>query len=330
MSFVLNILGLLLASSIVLNCKRTAQRSSSESNILLSADVKQLLRIAEHSVVGVGASYSYRVEVLEPDSLTASRNERPLAAFDTTIEAYGTGLTLYHENGQAVILTSQHLLHAPDTIITYMRTAEGKETTIPETRAIKVGATHFIDADGAPLRRAEVLCTDERSDLGMVLAAMPLPSGLAFPFTIAYDRDLRWGDVVFLFGYPRQTKQVTFGLVSPSRYPGNFVIDAVTRFGYSGGPILLPEEDGSLQLVGIVRAMAAEEIQFVVPPLGVTPGRRLLPDDLTRLRVQRMYMIDYGITYGIGVERVGTFLIQCRDQLHRRGIELSSKVFPHR
>jgi len=84
--FVLKILVLMLVAGTVVNCQRAVQRSSSASDVVFSADVKHLLRIAERSVVGVGASYSYRVEVLETDSERATRNDKPLAAYDTTIE----------------------------------------------------------------------------------------------------------------------------------------------------------------------------------------------------------------------------------------------------
>jgi hypothetical protein len=117
-------------------------------------------------------------------------------------------------------------------------------------------------------------------------------------------------------------------MVSPSRYPGNFVIDAVTRFGYSGGPVFVVDADGDLALAGIVRAMAAEEIEFLAPPPDVPPGKQLLPEELARVRARRRHLIEYGTTFGIEADRIGQFLLQCRGMLEGRGIVLPSHLFP--
>jgi hypothetical protein len=134
--------------------------------------------------------------------------------------------------------------------------------------------------------------------------------------------------MVYLFGYPRQAKQLTFGIVSPSRYPGNFVVDATTRFGYSGGPMFVVGRDGTLQLAGIVRAMAAEGLDYVAPPPDVEPGETLNDEDVRRLRSARKRLIEYGTTFGVETERIGQFLLQCRGSLAHEGIQLDARFLP--
>jgi hypothetical protein len=320
------VLGLFMALS--LSCARTVHRSDAVNVGIFSETVRQQLRTVERSVVGVGAAYTYRVEILKESHDTKQAVWDVVAVSDTIIETYGAGLVLHHDDSRAVILTVHHLLRSDDTIITYRRSPEGKETNIPATRAIKIKSTYFVDDQTPDLKNAEILCTDRRSDLGLLVAEMSLPKGLGFGLSIAYDRTMQLGEIVYLFGFPRQTKQVTFGIVSPSRYPGNFVIDAVTRFGYSGGPIFAVGEDGALALAGIVRAMAAEEIDFVAPPPDAFPGSQLSPEELARVRASRKHLIEYGMTFGIEAERIGQFLTGCRTTLQGRGIVLPPQCFP--
>ncbi len=90
----------------------------------------------------------------------------------------------------------------------------------------------------------------------------------------------------------------------------------------------LKGENGELESVGVVRAMAAEEIEFLAPPPDVMPGKQLVPEELARVRANRKHLIEYGMTFGIEAERIGQFLLQCRGVLEGRGIVLSSRLFP--
>ena len=329
-----------LVSSI--GCSSTTSRSDGTPLKLLTLKTQESLRRVAASVVGVGAIYDYSVEVFNyeivgkafmrdktsPTGYRLVHGLRAITISDTSIDVHGSGLIVYHDERRAVILSSHHLLSASDTINTFYRDSIGKSTDVLYSRATKTKSTYYVNDQNERMKAAEVLRTDARSDLGLVLTETSLPIGSAFPYSVAYEKELDWGDVVFVFGFPRQVKQLTLGIVSPSPYPGNFVIDAVTRFGYSGGPILVVQPDGSLQLAGIMRAMAADEVRFVAPPPDALSGSYLEKEDMAQLRTDHIHLIEYGTVYGIDAERIGGFLSESKNVLAKKGIALTEKMLP--
>lgn len=298
-----------------MQCRGTLQRA--EVGGPYDENVRQQLRRVEPYVVGVGGTFIYRMEDFETQTTR-----------DTTVESYGAGLLIYLRSGRAAVLTVRHLVVSEETLWTYRRPPGGADASFPIRRSIMTSTKYSIDDRSTLLRAAEVLCTDVRTDLAVLLFETSLGAPDDFPYGVLYGRRLDWGEMVYLFGFPRQSKQLTFGVVSPSPYPGNFVVDATTRFGYSGGPIFLLDENGTLQLVGIVRAMAAEGLDYLAPPHRVPPGEILHEDELRQVRSARKQLIEYGTTFGIEAERIGQFLRQCREQLTRHGIVLNPRFLP--
>jgi S1-C subfamily serine protease len=322
----------------------TSVRTQSDiirSGVFSPLTQEQVRRTAS-SVVYVGAIYNYSVAVFNYDlngkrfvrdakSQTEHRlahDGRAITSADTSIAVHGAGIILYHDERRAVVLTSHHLLSSADTVDMFYHDSSGNVTSILFSRAIKTKSIFYAKDQRGNMRVAEVACTDGRSDLGLIFLEISQPLGTEFPFAVAYENELDWGDAVYVFGFPRQTKQVTFGMVSPTHISGNFVIDAVTGFGYSGGPILAVQPDGSLKLGGIMRAMTVDEINYVVPPPYLLPGNLLSGEDVAHLRTDRVRMIQSGTTFGIDSGRIGLFLTGCREVLSRRGIALARRLLP--
>jgi hypothetical protein len=152
----------------------------------------------------------------------------------------------------------------------------------------------------------------------------PLP----FPYEVAYDRKIDWGDLVFVFGNPRGIRQLTIGVTSPSPYPGTFAVDAAARFGFSGGPVFVATQDGQLSLVGIVRGAQANRFQYVAPSPRLLPGQYLTKEDLNELKAEEHSMIEFGVAYALNAEVIGAFLSESAQQLATKGINLPSRFFP--
>jgi hypothetical protein len=325
-----------------LGCSSGANRTDSSYPSLISAKTQEELRIVAPSVVGVGAMDEYTVTVFNhalvgnrfvkdaasPTGYRLSRGTDAITTKDTTIEVHGSGLIIYHDERKAIVLTSRHTLYASDTLSTYYRDSLGNATDVLCTRAIRKQSQYFINDQNNFLKVATVLHTDVKSDLGLISVETKMPIGSTLPLAVGYRTKLDWGDLAFIFGFPKQVKQLAFGVISPAPYPGNFVVDAVTRFGYSGGPILVVRPDGSLELAGITRALPVSQVQYAEPPTSVLLGGHIAPDEMLHLKAQQLQLIEYGTVYGIGTEKIGRFLEESRDILEKKGVRLMERFLP--
>ena len=310
--------------------------------MLASSELQEKIRRVVSSVVGVAAVFDYRIEffnhelvngefVADPASPTGYRlvkDESAITVSPKVQKVNGGGVMIYRDDKRALILTSQHILMLPDTLLTFQRDAAGNNTDVLFSRAIKKRTTYHVLDQFNQFEPAEVLYTDVRSDLGL-LTTTPLSSiGTPFPYTVAYKTEVKWGDLAYAFGYPREIKQLTLGVISPAPYPGSFALNVVGRFGFSGGPVFLIQPDGELAFVGIIRGVPVNKLQYIAPPSKLLTGEHLVPEDITRLRVEEVEMIEYGIVYAIGAERIGRFLKDSLPLLERKGIFLSKHWLP--
>jgi S1-C subfamily serine protease len=334
---------ILACATLIAGCKSVESQTGQSARCLFTQKTQENIRQVASSVVGVGAMYDYHVEsfhhefeqgsfIRDTGSTTGYKLLPGVAGTtrsDTTIRVHGTGLIICQDGQQAVVLTSQHILASADTSSTFHRDSSGVSTGILYSRAIKVKSTYFIDDQNGRARAAEVLYTDPRTDLGLLLVPITSPIGIPLPCDIAYKTSLGWGDLAVVFGYPHQAKQLTLGIISPSPYAGNFVIDAATRFGSSGGPIFVIRTGGLLELTGIMRAIPATELRYVAPPQRSLPGDPIGSGEIDKLRAEQMFLTDAGTAYGIGVEKIGKFLQDALPKLESQGIQLPARFFPH-
>jgi S1-C subfamily serine protease len=325
-------------------CGRTRQAAHvalPEPSLISPASQKNV-RALVSSVVGISAVVDYRIEffrhamsggqfVPEAGSPTGYRLAPGPNAIKTAKKIQkitGGGLIIFQDHRQTLILTCEHVINSPDTVRTFFRDTEGHDTKVQSSRAIKRGATYQVINQINQMESAEVLYADPRFDLGLVLVKTSPTLGEPFRSTIAYDTDVKWGDLAFVFGYPREIKQLTMGLVSPAPYPGTFSLDVVARFGFSGGPVFVVRPDGALELAGVIRGVPVSKLRHVTPPPELVPGQPLDADDLKQLTTEEYDLIEYGTVYAVGTEKIGRFLRDSLPKLGARGISLSEQLLP--
>lgn len=327
------------------NCSGARQSSSPHDSLMFSAKVQASLRTVVQSVVGVAAIFSYRNEIfnhqlrngqLVPDStsptgyLLIPPDKKQNAREQETQKVNGVGLIIYRDEQRAAILTSAHILMKPDTIISYYRDSLGRLTGVLQARAIKTSATFFAIGQANQFLTAEIIHADTKSDLALLLVTTTPALGIVFPYELAYDHPVDWGDFTYVIGYPREVRQITSGLVSRISNPGTFVLDVVARHGYSGGPVFVVRPERGLALTGIVRGVPVNKLAYVAPPAGApASGQILIKEDLQGLSAQEIDLIDYGTTYAINAEVLGKFLKGSVRMLERSGIILDAKYFPN-
>lgn len=336
------ILPALVGFSALSGCASRDKHFESADYSLISPRIQEKVRGIVACVVGVTAVADYRLEffqheqvdgrfVPDADSPTGYRLARianPILISKKIQKVNGGGIILYRDERNTVILTCEHILTSPDTLRTYYRDASGNETKVLASRGVKKRTTHQVINQINQMLSVEVLHTDTRVDLGLVLVATSPTLGIPFPHRIAYRNEVKWGDLAFVFGYPREIKQLTIGMISPAPYPGTFSMDIVGRFGFSGGPVFVVRSGGELELAGIIRGVPVNKLQYVAPPPEIPPGQPLTADDLNLLTAQEYDQIEYGMVYAIGAERIEKFLKESAPILEKRGIFLPRHLVP--
>jgi len=309
---------------------------------LISPRTQDNIRALTSSVVGISVVVDYRLEFFQyemangkfiPDagSATGYRLARHVNAVKTakkTQKISGGGLILYQNPSATLILTCEHVINSPDTTQTFFRDPEGRDTKILSSRAIKRLATYHVINQANQLLPAEILSFDTRMDLGLVLVKTVPALGAPYSAPVAYESEMRWSDLAFAFGYPREIKQLTMGIVSPSPYPGTFSMDVVARYGFSGGPVFVVRPGGDLQLAGIVRGVPVHKLRYLAPPTDLPAGQNLVVEDLPLSTAEEYDLIEYGTVYVVGAEKIGKFLKDSQPQLQRKGIFLPAALLP--
>jgi len=336
---------LIAISFLALACGRASHeaRVDFSGHSLISPASQESVRAIVNSIVGISAVVDYRLEffhyemrndqfVPEPGSPTGYRLAAGPNAIKTAKKIQktsGGGLIISQDSRQTLILTCEHVINPPDTVRTFFRDAEGRDTKVLSSRAVKRRETYQVINQINQLEPAEVLYVDPRADLGLLLVKTSTNVGVPFLYTVAYQTEVKWGDLAFVFGYPREIKQLSIGLVSPSPYPGTFSMDVVARYGFSGGPVLVVRPGGELELAGIIRGVPVSKLRYVAPPPELVPGQNLEVEDLKLSMVDEYDLIEYGTVYAVGAEKLGRFLKDSQSRLEKRGIYLSKQFLPN-
>lgn len=244
---------------------------------------------------------------------------------NTTLAA--TGIAIASEGDRLTILSVNHAISFPDTIVEFF-VSEGSEGTVRESAALvervsfKTEQKTLISSPmiGEPL---EILARDPRVDLALLGMRLRSPADTTEirPLTLTFgdSRSLSWASFVYVLGYPAGFRMVTPGIVSePDRRNGTFLIDGLWNQGISGGPILAMRGDGTgLEWVGVARAAAARTESRLVPQMGAESVQDARAPYEGSIFLQPTPEIRYGITFSVPLTSIRQFLDAHRADLRR-------------
>ncbi|MFQ5753243.1 MAG: serine protease, partial [bacterium] len=175
---------------------------------------------------------------------------------------------------------------------------------------------------------AKIIATDPINDLALITLQTQNSLWREFPNQIGYDLDLSWGDWVFLFGFPKGIKQMTGGWVSKAPYRNTLAVDAVVRFGYSGGPVFTISRDKvKLTFIGLIKSVPRSTMDYIAPDGSLPMGYRLTFEDMDKLFVKKEVMVDYGTAYFVAPKAIKDFLNRNVTVIESAGIYLHSKYY---
>ncbi len=245
--------------------------------------------------------------------------KQSLANTVTNESVTGTAVVIYYDGGMAGLLTCAHVIDFPDTIITRYDNGAGPIQVL----SVKVRQQNYIK-DMSDGENVEVVVVDKEHDLALLkkkLGDISLrPQVLNYP--IGNTRDLEWGSIVYIMGYPQGQQMVTRALVSN---PGEvskdrFLTDAVYNKGISGSPVFAIR-DGvpNLEWVGVATSSSAQQIYYTKP--GKIAPEFINPEEpyTGELFVDRVKTINYGITFNTTIESVQKLIRDNEKLLEKKG-----------
>jgi S1-C subfamily serine protease len=244
-----------------------------------------------------------------------------LANTVTNESVTGTAIVIYYDGEMAGLLTCAHVIDFPDTIMTRYNNGSGPIQVL----SIKVRQQNYIK-DLAEGEGVEVIAKNKKHDIALLKKKLGdhlvKPSVLNFP--IGNTKDLEWGSVVYVMGFPQGQQMVTRAIVSN---PGNavkhrFLTDAIYNRGISGSPVFAIR-DGvpNLEWIGVATSSAAQQIYYTKPgkdkPEFINPDQPYTGD----VYVDMVRTINYGVTFNTTIEAVVDLIRRNEKELSAHGFD---------
>ena len=259
---------------------------------------------------------------------------------DSTIEAHmiekrylnkpatGTATIVYYSDYRIGLITCAHIVDSPDTVINYFTDKRGIKLKYIRNLSLKVRQT--INVLKLPeITNFKIIAIDIKGDIAFIGRKFSIKPVFPIPIlktAIGSAEELSWGNIVYLFGYPRGTKLISNCLVSnPNRdHYHSFIINGVATRGISGGPIFAIR-DGvpNFELVGMARAVAAENKYYLSPGEDYNTAKYDIARPFTEdIFVELHEMVHYGILYTVSIESILDFLERNESNLREDGYYL--------
>jgi hypothetical protein len=243
----------------------------------------------------------------------------------TNETTFGTATIIGFKNSRVTLLTCAHIIHSPDTLISYYESTEAYPVIYIKSFSIKEKQENWVK-DLSSFGPFTVLATDLSSDIAILGKTNENPTDtlVPFPYPAGKAKELEWGSFVYVLGYPMGNLVLTKGIVSllPNKLPGAFTVDALLNKGCSGG-IILAIRDGvpNFELVGIVKTVNSSLYQFLIPGKDDHPYADYIPYN-GEIYVGKNEIIQYGLNTVVPIEAIKSFYQKNRMELIKDSFNL--------
>ena len=294
----------------------------------ISGSVKMISCIAYYRNYVFPLEAKIRLEDLH-DPLLKQKAEKEVYLNQT---ASGSATVIFCQNKRIALLTCAHVVDFTDTLITYYRGENNRQSEYIQSIALKDRQANYVGGLQG-VQNLEILCMDSENDIaliGQIIDSPFSPIVSVFHYPIGKAKELEWGAFVYLFGYPAGYRIVTKAIVSnPNRDKyGSFLTDAVFNRGFSGG-IVLAIRDGvpNFELVGMIKLVPGYHRFYLAPAkegdqIDIDPNIPYKGDMYAESRTD----IIYGVAPAIPAELIVDFLQENQQKLARKGYDVTSFI----
>jgi hypothetical protein len=305
-----------------------------------SKELREIIRSVKRiQVTGYYTTYVFMKEeqITESDLRDRQTFNRALNRVPFNHSKAGTATVISSDIHSTVLITNEHVVDYPDTLIQYY--------TEDAPRSRRRGAPRYIESvsikqnqinlvfDLPDIRSFAVLSRDRRHDLALIgIKNSPNTVAPVPPVIRTKSGDpsqLVWGSFTYVLGYPKGFPMVSRAIVSdPNRdRQSSFLLDALFNRGISGGIVLAVRSDGpTLEWVGMARAASATSELILVPERrDIGEFGVILPYD-GDIYVENVQRVDYGITFPIPMTVIQRFIDENKDLLARLGYAVRGHI----
>lgn len=312
-------------------------RSEYYTSAFPQRDVTDQLKGVQQSVVRIVAtgfydSYSFEGKYVTLEDIKTNNLKKLASIYYSTEESTaGTSIILDQSDRGSLLITCEHIVAFPDTVINYYEGDNIPNETYIQALSIKKRQNNLVYT-GSEIKSFEILSSDRRLDLALLNAKFEQNSNLdPYPLNIESGDSnfLQLGSFLYILGFPKGYPMITRGLASSSESWNDrfFVTDASFNPGISGGLILATNDNfNSFKWVGMASASNASREDILVPRPNVEYPKATRPY-VDSVFVQKKTRINYGITQAIPINKIKEFLQEYKKDINRRGFFLSSSRF---
>ena len=291
------------------------------TNKSISGDIEKVsLAVHKLNVVAFYMTYEFPPGAM-PNALKLNEGNLIIKASSTNMNTQsvaGTVTVVYNNNLLLGMLTCNHIVDFPDTVIAWYRSrAQGIRAV-----AVKVKQNNFVLGlpDG---EKVKIVAVDKSNDIVFLKQRVKMTGATTkvLNYPLGKIKDLDWGSRVFIVGYPLGNLMVTQAIVSKPRSnsASKFLTDAVFNQGISGSPVLAIR-DGvpNFELVGMAASTSAKSIYYLKPADEdqLNQNNEAYHDEVV---VASERMINYGVTYSVTIDEIRRFLRSNKEVLESEG-----------
>lgn len=297
----------------------------------ISREIKTIF----NSVKRITITATYQTFFFE-DSLVALdqiQNDRAdsLASYSVTRDesVAGTAISIADNRSSTVMLTCEHVVNFPDTLVEYVDQDNVPAQTFVKSLAVKLNQRNLV-YDLPYVSGFDIVDVDQNSDLALIrFSKTKNPEVDAPPLSIKIgdSKELEWGSFIYVVGYPKGNPIITRGVVSnPNKTAdGDFTSDALFNPGISGGIILASRDNfSSFEWVGMANTTSADNEWILVPDPSKPTPRELLQPYSGTIFLKKKFRIAYGVTQAIPTTDIIDFLKGHKNLFDSMNIEVSS------
>ena len=298
-------------------------RNASDEIGNIAGSVKKLYSVSHYTTW----QFERRAQVLRFHLLTGLYTKMSMGTISTQESVSGSATVMMAANGKVALLTCEHIVNSPDTVITWYDPQNEDQIPFIKSISIKDKQENWV-RDLGECGPFVILASDPEQDIAVIgrnCGTLQQPVTV-FPYPYGHSGELEWGSFVYIFGYPMGQPVVTKAIVSKPKGggPDEFTVDALLNKGFSGG-LILAIRDGvpHFELVGMVRAVSSDEEYYLRPASEDKKYYEIFPyrgDMFVGTREQ----LNYGLNFTVPAGAILGFYKKHRNELVREGYGLDA------
>ncbi len=247
----------------------------------------------------------------------------------TTNSVAGSGLIIFQNQRNYLLLSCYHLFDFQDTVKTYYSNKRGIPTKHLLSLSIKKSQAIYVTHKNGRRTLGKIISDDKKNDLAL-LETKTIESSLienAFKGSFGNKRDIKFGKDVYLIGFPKGFLCVTRGLVSTSPYKNKFMVDAPFNRGFSGGAVVsINERQGAYTYLGMANSIAYDS-QLVLTPEEKSVNLKYFENMpyTNDVYIKELKLVNVGLTFAVRSDLITNFLNKEKKNLQQQGFYLSGE-----